>query len=230
MHKHLLAVAAAAAVLSPLAIATAHAQLSANVALTSHYKYRGQDQGTAKDVAPAIQGGFDYAAGSFYLGNWNSSLSASGAGDGALEMDFYGGYKFDLGGVGLDVGLLHYHYPHRTDLDTTELYLGGSLGMFGLKYSHTVSSMYFGEASGRGTGYFALTANPEIAKGLTANLGLGFTNKESPGVASYTDWKAGVTYDLGGGMSAAAALAGGDKESSYAINKTRFILTLSKAM
>jgi uncharacterized protein (TIGR02001 family) len=211
----------AAATLLPLAATSAHAQLSANVALTSHYKFRGQDQGAVKDVAPAIQGGFDYAAGSFYLGNWNSNTGLG------IEMDFYGGYKFELGGVGLDVGLLHYHYPDTTTANTTELYLGGSLGMFGLKYSHTVSNKYFGAADSQGTGYFALTASPEIAKGLTANLALGYTAAKGA-ATSYTDWKAGVTYDLGSGMSAAAALVGADATGD--INKTRFILTLSKAM
>jgi uncharacterized protein (TIGR02001 family) len=220
MKKSLLAVAAAT-VLMPLAATTAHAQLSANVALTSNYKFRGQDQGTVKDVAPAIQGGFDYAAGSFYLGNWNSNTGIG------IEMDFYGGYKFQLGGVAMDVGVLHYHYPDTSTADTTELYLGGSLGMFGLKYSHTVSSKYFGAADSQGTGYFALSANPEIAKGLTANLAVGYTAGKG-GVTSYTDYKAGITYDLGSGMSAAAALVGAD--ATGPINKTRFILTLSKAM
>jgi uncharacterized protein (TIGR02001 family) len=218
--KMLLTTLAAVTLLS-LAATSAHAQLSANVALTSHYKYRGQDQGAVKDVAPAIQGGFDYAAGSFYLGNWNSNTGLG------IEMDFYGGYKFELGGVGLDVGLLHYHYPDTTTANTTELYFGGSLGMFGLKYSHTVSNKYFGAADSQGTGYFALTASPEIAKGLTANLALGYTAAKGA-ATSYTDWKAGVTYDLGSGMSAAAALVGADATGD--INKTRFILTLSKAM
>jgi uncharacterized protein (TIGR02001 family) len=202
----------------------AHAQLSANVALTSNYKYRGQDQGAVKQIAPAIQGGFDYSAGGLYLGNWNSNTGIG------IEMDVYGGYKFELAGVGLDVGLLHYRYPDTQAANTTELYLGGSLGMFGLKYSHTVSKAYFGEVGGRGTGYVALTANPELAKGLTANLALGYTNKESPGAASYTDWKAGITHDLGGGLSAAGAVVGGNKTAAYAINKNRFIVTLSKAM
>ena len=43
----------------------ASAQLSGNIALTSNYKFRGQDQDTHKSTAvkPAIQGGFDYAFG-----------------------------------------------------------------------------------------------------------------------------------------------------------------------
>lgn len=224
MHKHLPTALAAAVLLSAVAVAPAHAQLSANVALTSHYKYRGQDQGAVKSVAPAIQGGFDFAAGGLYLGNWNSNTGLG------IEMDVYGGYKFELGGVGLDVGLLHYRYPDTKAADTTELYAGGSLGAFALKYSHTVSKTYFGEVDGRGTGYIALSANPEVAKGLTANLVLGYTRKESPGVASYADWKAGITYDLGSGLSTAAAVVGGNKTSTYAVNKNRFIVTLSKAM
>ncbi|MFZ3120288.1 MAG: TorF family putative porin, partial [Variovorax sp.] len=61
-----------------LALATlpmfASAQLTANVALTSNYKFRGQDQDTGRTRAfkPAIQGGFDYAFGEtgWYVGNW----------------------------------------------------------------------------------------------------------------------------------------------------------------
>ncbi|HSV60521.1 MAG TPA: TorF family putative porin, partial [Variovorax sp.] len=57
----------------------ASAQLAGNVALTTNYKFRGQDQdvlgsnGNFKTsaVKPAIQGGFDYAHESgFYIGNW----------------------------------------------------------------------------------------------------------------------------------------------------------------
>src|SRR5256885_8582860 len=43
----------------------AHAQLTANVSLTTNYKFRGQDQdsGRNKAVKPALQGGFDYTFG-----------------------------------------------------------------------------------------------------------------------------------------------------------------------
>ena len=55
----------------------AHAQLTANVSLTTNYKFRGQDQDTGRNkaVKPALQGGFDYTFGDsgWYIGNWNSS-------------------------------------------------------------------------------------------------------------------------------------------------------------
>ena len=57
----------------------ASAQLTANVSLTTNYKFRGQDQDTSKvkAVKPALQGGFDYTFGEtgFYVGNWNSSVN-----------------------------------------------------------------------------------------------------------------------------------------------------------
>lgn len=213
----------------------ASAQLSANVALTSKYKYRGQDQSDAeKDVVPAIQGGFDYAMGGLYLGNWNSSI---GFGHGT-EMDFYGGYKGDLGGIGYDVGLLTYYYPGTgaSVLNTTEIYGALTYGIATLKYSHTVSSKYFGIEEGRGTGYLDLTANYEIAKGLTINGHIGVTSlpgdaKRATGLVNYTDYKLGATYDLGSGMSLAGAFVGANKKDVWGdINKGRLIITLSKAM
>ena len=93
--------------------------LTGNVALTTNYKFRGQDQdmigknGYAKTsyVKPAIQGGFDYAFGAsgFYIGNWNSSVNWLPGN--SIEMDFYGGYKFKGGPIDWDVGVLTYVYP-----------------------------------------------------------------------------------------------------------------------
>ncbi|MGH6974336.1 MAG: hypothetical protein ACRED6_06890, partial [Stellaceae bacterium] len=51
------------------------------------------------------------------------------------------------------------------------------------------------------------------------------------GVPNYTDWKIGLTYDLGSGFSVAGAVVGATKKSFYGdINKTRAIVTLSKAL
>jgi uncharacterized protein (TIGR02001 family) len=48
------------------AAGAAHADFTANVSLTTKYKYRGQDQSDAtKESVPAIQGGFDYTLGGF---------------------------------------------------------------------------------------------------------------------------------------------------------------------
>lgn len=225
--------------------AVAHAEgMSANVALTSNYKFRGQDQGSNK---PALQGGFDFSAGGFYVGNWNSSIGFTNSG---LEMDFYGGYKGEAAGLGYDVGVLQYYYPQKDkalDFNTTELYGAVSFSILTAKYSHTVSKDYFafGEAiqavsggarpKGRNTGYLDLSANYEIAQGIVLNGHVGYTNYsgdlDDAGIPNYTDYKVGATYDMGSGFSLAGAVVGATKKSFYGdINKARFILTLSKSM
>ena len=132
MHrKFAQAVAVAGLAVLPM---LASAQLSGNVALTSNYKFRGQDQdmignndyAKTKGFKPAIQGGFDYAFGEsgFYVGNWNSSVNWLQGN--SIESDLYGGYKFKAGPFDLDVGALTYIYPGNSIGNTTELYGAGT--------------------------------------------------------------------------------------------------------
>ncbi|MBC8057633.1 MAG: hypothetical protein H7Y61_13745 [Rhizobiales bacterium] len=245
-----------------LAIATtfaavAHAQeqaapfpLTANISLTSNYKYRGQDQGNNK---PAVQGGFDWSANGFYIGNWNSSIGFTNSG---LEMDFYGGYKGEITkDLTFDVGVLQYYYPQKNrefngvpNYNTTEVYGALSFGPATLKYSHTVSKDYFGFGSvaqtqtysGRNTGYLDLSANFPVVEGLTINTHVGYTRfaselKDNVGLPNYYDYKLGVTYDLskfaGSGVTISGAIIGANKKDFYGdINKARFIATLTKAL
>lgn len=244
MKKSVLAVLTLA--MAGLFSAAAHADgLSANVSLVTKYKYRGQDQSDpTKDMVPALQGGFDYTLGGFYVGNWNSSVSFNVSPDGVnffpvgTEMDFYGGYKGKVAMLDYDVGVLQYYYPGSAAhvLNTTEVY--GQLGwqFVTAKYSLTVSDEYFGVPEGRNTGYFDISANYEIAKGLTLNAHVGQTlfssdAKNAAGVVNYTDYKLGLTYDLGNGFSVSGAAVGANKKNVYGdINKSRLILALNKSM
>ena len=226
--------------------AAAHAEdpspLTANISLTTNYKYRGQDQGNNK---PAVQGGFDWTAGGFYIGNWNSSIGFTNAG---IEMDFYGGYKGEIvKDVTYDVGVLQYYYPQKkkaVDFNTTEVYGALGFGPATLKYSHTVSKDYFGLGGGfykgRNTGYLDLSANFPVVENLTLNTHVGYTRyaaalRDNVGVPNYYDYKVGVTYDLskiaGSGVSISGAVVGANKKDFYGdINKVRFIATLTKSL
>lgn len=218
----------------------ASAQLTGNVALTTDYKFRGQDQdvigrdGKAKTsaVKPAVQGGFDYAFGDsgWYVGNWNSSVDWL-AGN-SIETDLYGGYKFKAGMFDLDFGALTYVYPGNANGNTTELYGAAgwsdeAIGAFTLKYSHTVSKDYFGYAgaptgsglSGRNTGYLNLAYSKEIAPKLTLKAAVGYTRMASDirrlGYANYVDYSVGAGYDLGNGLALTGSVQGANRKNAY---------------
>jgi uncharacterized protein (TIGR02001 family) len=107
------------------------ASVSANVSFTSDYIWRGMTQSDG----PAIQGGFDYAAESgFYAGIWGSNVNFNdGAGS---ELDYYFGYGFEAGAIGIDLGYVAFDYPDNTDgLDFEEIVIGLSYSDFGLTFA-----------------------------------------------------------------------------------------------
>jgi uncharacterized protein (TIGR02001 family) len=195
MRKTLLVTAFAAAALP----SAANAELTGNMGIFSDYRFRGISQTFLK---PAFQGGIDYSHSSgFYVGNWNSNVSGLVYTDGSLEMDFYGGYKFGAGPVGLDVGVLQYYYPGAKNAgvkyDTTEVYIGASWKWFTAKYSLTTSD-YFGLANSDGSGYLDLGFSYEIAPKLTLVAHYGDQAVENSPTSDYSDTKLGITYDLNG--------------------------------
>ena len=221
--------------------AMASAELTANISLTSNYKFRGQDQDThrIKAVSPAIQGGFDYAfeGSGFYLGNWNSSVDWL-AGN-SIESDLYGGYKLKAGALDLDLGALAYVYPGNSSGNTVELYGAAGWGPFTAKYSHTVSKDYFGWAGaktssnrGRNTGYLNLAFAQEVAPSTTLKASVGFTRFGGDITApNFMDYSLGGSYDFGGGVSLGAAVVGATKKAFYGpVNKSRVIVTLTKTL
>ncbi|MFY1908482.1 TorF family putative porin [Achromobacter xylosoxidans] len=187
--------------------------LTANVTLASQYRYRGLMQTNNK---PAIQGGFDFThASGLYLGNWNSSVSWLNDGNSdvsaPVEMDFYGGYKGNLApDVPFDLGVLQYYYPGDypsgyTSPDTTELYTGVGYGPVMFKYSVAMTNL-FGFADSKYSQYFDLSGNFDTGFwGLTVNAHVGRQTVRNLTDGAYTDWKLGLTKDLGQGLAISVA-------------------------
>ena len=126
-----------------------NAEVSANVAATSNYLWRGQEQ-TGGDAA--ISGGIDYADESgFYAGTWVSN--ASWADEMTYELDFYAGFGGDISeGVSYDVGYIYYAYPDAAssaDADFSEIY--GSISVEGFTFGASVLAT--SAASGDGTDF-----------------------------------------------------------------------------
>jgi uncharacterized protein (TIGR02001 family) len=186
-----------------------------NVTLATEYNYRGISQ---TNGLPAIQGGFDYShASGFYAGVWGSNISwlsdTQAPASAPIELDVYGGYKSSFAGGDwtYDVGVLTYNYPTKNypsasaKADTTEVY--GAIGWkwFSLKYSNVVSSHIFdwttttgGDTSG--SEYLDLTGTYDLGSGWGVSGHVGHQKIKDNGDASYSDYKIGITKDVGFGV------------------------------
>jgi uncharacterized protein (TIGR02001 family) len=109
--------------------ASATEGLSANVAMSSNYLWRGVSQSSGD---AAISGGIDYASSTgFYAGTWVST--ADWAPGMSYELDLYGGFAADINEtMSYDVGFIYYGYPDETtgDADFSEVY--GNFSFSGL--------------------------------------------------------------------------------------------------
>ena len=120
-HASLLAGALAVA-LAP----AAHAEVSANIGVTSNYVWRGVTQ---TDDGAAVSGGIDFAHESgFYLGTWVSNIKWASDMSSGAEVDFYGGFANEIDEFGYDLGLIYYYYPATDyeDSDFAKIYAGMS--------------------------------------------------------------------------------------------------------
>jgi uncharacterized protein (TIGR02001 family) len=184
----------------------------------SQYRYRGIAQ-TKGDAA--LQGGVDYAnANGFYLGAWGSTIkwikeagiAAPADAKGPVELDIYGGYKFEAAGIAYDVGYLRYEYVGNTynkisgnvNANTDEVYGAATYGVFTAKYSYAFSDL-FGTANSKGSAYVDLSATLDLGEGYSLVPHVGHQKVSNAPNASYTDFALTVNKDLGDGLSASLA-------------------------
>lgn len=173
---------------------------SANVALTTDYRFRGI---TFTDNGVAIQGGFDVSHSSgFYVGTWGSNLDENTVGYGSIEVDVYGGWTGNLiEGLAADVGVIGYLYPDAGpgEFDYIEFYgsLTGTLGPAsvtgGVAYAPNQDSLDFG---GGQRDNFYLYGDVSVgipSTPLTVKGHLGYTD----GVLTYTADSKAVDYLIG---------------------------------
>jgi uncharacterized protein (TIGR02001 family) len=231
----------AAALASPAAMAG----VTGNVGAVSNYLFRGVEQSLTSDAA--VQGGLDWTHESgFYAGTWISNTEFAGY-NGALvsyETDFYGGYTFKVGGIGLDAGLLYYYYRDDSTLNTLEAYLGATIGKFSGKVYYTPE--YFGvtDASGDDVGglYVTLSAALPLSETLTFTPQVGMSSGDGPEAffgadpdtgapdGEYVDYSLTLTKALDNGISASFAVIGTTLDTTfYPEDKQKIVLGLKKS-
>jgi uncharacterized protein (TIGR02001 family) len=242
--------------------AAAPSPFTGNFTIASEYLYRGIAQTRGK---PAFQGGFDYAHPSgAYVGIWGSNISwigdAVASASASLEADIYGGYKGTAGPVGYDVGVLTYNYPGTgkpsgaAKPDTTEIYGAVTWEWLTVKYSHSTTSLFgWTKPDGtktKGSGYLEANVAFDLGSGWGVTGHIGHQKVKGLSDASYSDYKVGVTKDVGIGVLGAAIVGTNAKDacsgnaaasasdvycfvksdgsSAYDSGKTRLLLTFGK--
>jgi uncharacterized protein (TIGR02001 family) len=191
--------------------------VSYNLGVTSDYRYRGISQSRLK---PALQGGVDYAhKNGFYLGAWASTIkwikdggtiNAVDTGSSPVEIDLYGGYKFDLTkDIALDLGALQYYYPGNknnniagaSNANTLEFYGAATIGAFTAKYSRSQTNL-FGTSTtllnSKGSGYLDVSATFDLGNGYSVVPHIGNQQVKNFAIASYTDYSLTLNKDING--------------------------------
>ena len=219
--------------------------VTANVTLASDYRYRGITQGNFRPALQggfdyAHESGFYIGNWNSSISWLSDGYGSNPAVSAPIEMDFYGGYKTEVAGVALDGGLLQYYYstknmPGSTTVatcktagsrnacgvnpNTTEAYFAATYQFAMLKYSYALTDL-FGIYDSKGASYIDLALNYDTGfEGITLNghVGRQMISTKTDGVDySYTDWKIGLTKDLGKGLNVAVAYIGTNaKQAAY---------------
>lgn len=104
--------------------------VSGSAALVSDYRFRGISM-TDKEMAVQAGATVTHESG-LYVGTWGSNLAGWGTFLGSnMELDIYGGYKTEISGLTVDVGLTWYMYPgglDKTDFAEPYVKVSGTAG------------------------------------------------------------------------------------------------------
>ena len=182
--------------------------LSANVALTTDYVFRGFSQ-TSEN--PAIQGGFDATYNIVYAGVWASNLDFGGGPFGQdianIEIDYYGGIKPKWGKLTFDIGGIYYNYPGACEstcglgeLDYVEVKTGVSTTLFNDKVAVYLNNYWSPDNTGEigendvleGGASYSFNKWGMFTPSISGLIGHQW-GEEDEGGFDYTYWNAGLT-------------------------------------
>ena len=228
-------VVGAAIVASPAAFAG----WTGNVGASSKYLFRD----IAQNGDAAVQGGMDYGHESgLYFGTWASNIGFGGAGGESSEVDVYAGWGADLGGLGVDLGVLYYWYPEEdevdSDLSTVEFYGGLSFGPASVTYYYSDETNFFiGDDNAEEGGYLSGSVELPISDTVAITAGVGFYDGDEierylASVGSdddtYVDYSLGISKSLDGGMSFSFTIVDTDIEASGVDDDPEVVVSFAK--
>lgn len=174
-------------------------ELSACVTFATQYRFRGVTQ---TDEEPTVQGGIDYSHDSgVYFGIWGSNVDFNDSDEAHMELDVFGGYKYQLDCLTIDLGAIAYIYPGAAsslDYDFVEVLLAVSYDfdkLFSLTGSLNYSPDYFGSSGHSFYPKLAVSVPLFCQLSLGAHVGYqAIEHNQAFGLPDYFDW--GVFVEL----------------------------------
>jgi uncharacterized protein (TIGR02001 family) len=184
--------------------AAAQVSFSFGASVVSNYISRGLTQ-TSNGAAfqPWAEIGFNGA----YAGIWASNVNN---GTDTAEIDLLAGYRFDLGGLSMDIGYAHYFY--NVTPSSGEIYL---LGSFDAGTAEVFGGLYFATGGALNLSDAHLGVTAPVYDALSATVKIGNNN-------------AGTTYaDLSFGYDVTANLSISAGANYSSTEGTRFLAGVS---
>jgi len=224
---------AAGSVLAISAVALpAHAEWSANAAMTNNYIWRGLTQ---TENEAAIQGGIDYAHDSgFYAGTWVSNVNYGPSDVYSYEHDMYAGFAFETGAVSWDVGYLYYNYDKEADFDFGEVYAKVGFGGFsGALYVLTNTEADEGPGKDFDAGstyYVSADYGFEVGNGIGIGLHVGYHDGDfaeafNGTAGGYYDYNISVAKDGFAFMMSSTDVEGPASDGGYDNDEIKFVIS-----
>lgn len=157
---------------------------SATLTLVSDYLFNGISQ---TDENPALQGSVDVVLeNGVYLGSWVSNVDFGDDTD--IELDFYGGYYWELeNGIYYDVGLLYYSYhgaDSSDDLNYAEI--SAAIGKDNLE----AKFWYTPDYAGTDAGHFITAVSYTYPYSPQTNISVALNHSQSLDGDKF-EWQAG---------------------------------------
>lgn len=156
---------AAAGCMVAMPAAAEDIDVSASVAVSNLYLFRGADLGNGRGM---VSGDLVASSAGFYGGIWGTS----GDGSAGSEYDLFIGYGAEFGGVSVDVSVINYMYPNDDAYDTfgafSEIFLNVGFMGFSFDYQDNV-------AGASGFEYYALGYSHEAF-----SVTVGMVDNEEP--------------------------------------------------
>jgi len=217
----------AAAVLAATIATPSMADVSANVAASSNYVWRGVTQTSNKS---AVSGGIDYSNDSgIYAGTWASNVDVGN------ELDLYFGYGAETNGIAYDAGYIYYAYTGNGNAnnDFGEINVNASMGMFSAGLAYTVNSGKGNNNAAFDTGdiYYHLGAGGDLQDDWSWSVLYGyysFNADSSSNKISYAHGQASVSKSAGDMGDFTFSLSGAE-QTSISNNDTKAIVSWAKS-